>query len=41
MEEMYETWYKMLSLLGSGLDVSKVITDSYHYTEFEQGFRKC
>ncbi|MDF2676559.1 MAG: L-threonine 3-dehydrogenase [Bacillota bacterium] len=36
--EMYETWYKMSSMLKSGLDISKVITHRYHYTEFEKGF---
>jgi threonine 3-dehydrogenase len=36
--EMYETWYKMTAMLQGGLDVSPVITGSYHYTEFEQGF---
>ncbi len=36
--EMYETWYKMTTLLQSGLDISAVITHRFHYTEFEQGF---
>ncbi|MFW2367585.1 MAG: L-threonine 3-dehydrogenase [Desulforhopalus sp.] len=36
--EMYETWYKMSVMIESGLDVGKVITHSYHYTEFEEGF---
>ena len=36
--EMFETWYKMTSMLESGLDISPVITHHYHYTEFEQGF---
>lgn len=36
--EMYETWYKMTAMLQSGLDISKVITHRYHYTEFEKGF---
>lgn len=38
--EMYETWYKMTSMLQSGLDISPVITDHYHYTEFEKGFER-
>jgi threonine 3-dehydrogenase len=36
--EMYETWYKMTSMIQTGLDVSPVITHRYHYTEFEKGF---
>lgn len=35
---MFETWYKMLSMLGSGLDVSRIITDHYHVDEFQKGF---
>jgi threonine 3-dehydrogenase len=36
--EMYETWYKMTVMLQSGLDISPVVTHSFHYSEFEQGF---
>jgi len=36
--EMYETWYKMSVIVGSGLDISPVITHRFHYTEFEKGF---
>ena len=36
--EMYETWYKMSSMLQSGLDISEVITHKMHYTKFEEGF---
>ncbi len=36
--EMYETWYKMSVMIESGLDISKVITHSYKYTDFEEGF---
>lgn len=36
--EMYETWYKMTSMLQSGLDLSPVVTHRFHYTEFEEGF---
>jgi len=35
---MYETWYKMTVMLQGGLDISPVITDHFHYTEFEKGF---
>jgi len=36
--EMYETWYKMTTMLESGLDISKVITHRLPYNEFEAGF---
>lgn len=36
--EMYETWYKMQVMLQSGLDVDKIITHRYHYTDFVNGF---
>lgn len=36
--EMYETWYKMTSMIQSGLDISPVITHRFHYTDFEKGF---
>ena len=36
--EMFETWYKMSTMVRSGLDISPVITHRYHYTEFEKGF---
>ncbi len=36
--EMYETWYKMTSMIQSGLEISSLITHRFHYTEFEKGF---
>ncbi len=36
--EMYETWYKMSSMIESGLDITPVITHRFHYTDFQQGF---
>jgi threonine 3-dehydrogenase len=36
--EMYETWYKMSSMIESGLDITPVITHKFHYTEFKKGF---
>jgi threonine 3-dehydrogenase len=36
--EMYETWYKMTSMIQSGLDIRPVITHRMDYTEFEKGF---
>ena len=36
--EIFETWYKMISMLQNGLDVSKVITHRYSALDFETGF---
>jgi len=36
--EMFETWYKMSSMLQSGLDVTPVITHHFGISEFQQGF---
>jgi len=36
--EMFETWYKMIAMLESGLDVSRVITHNYAADEFQKGF---
>ena len=36
--EIYETWYKMQSLIQRGLDITPVITHRLAFTEFEQGF---
>ena len=36
--EMYETWYKMVAMLQSGLDVSPVITHRFPVDEFRRGF---
>ena len=36
--EMYETWYKMTTMIQSGLDITPVITHRLHYTEFQTGF---
>jgi len=36
--EMFETWYKMMSMLQTGLDVSKVITHRLDAKDFVQGF---
>jgi len=37
--EMYETWYKMTTMIQSGLDISPVITHWFPYQEFEKGFQ--
>jgi threonine 3-dehydrogenase len=36
--EMFETWYKMTTMIQSGLDIRPLITHRFHFTEFEQGF---
>lgn len=36
--EMFETWYKMSTLLESGLKVDKVITHSFHYEDYDKAF---
>ena len=36
--EMFETWYKMSSLIQSGLDISSIITHRFPMEDFEQGF---
>lgn len=36
--EMFETWYKMFSLLESGLDLSRIITHRFDIEDFQQGF---
>jgi threonine 3-dehydrogenase len=36
--EMFETWYKMASMLQSGLDVTPVITHRLPIEEFREGF---
>ncbi len=36
--EMFETWYKMTSMIQTGLDINSLITHRFHYTEFEEGF---
>lgn len=36
--EMFETWYKMASLLQSGLDLSPILTHSMSVDDFQKGF---
>ena len=36
--EMFDTWYKMMSMLQTGLDVEKIITHRYDYKDYEKGF---
>ena len=35
---MFETWYKMTTMLQTGLDVTPVITHEYPAADFEQAF---
>ena len=36
--EMFETWYKMASLIQSGLDLTPINTHHYNIDDFQQGF---
>ena len=36
--EMYETWYTMIAMLQSGLDVSPVMTHHFPVADYEQAF---
>lgn len=36
--EMYDTWYKMISMLQSGLNIEPVITHHFSYENFQDAF---
>jgi threonine 3-dehydrogenase len=36
--EMYETWYQMSVMVGSGLDIRPVITHRFSYRDYEEAF---
>lgn len=36
--EMFETWYKMASLIQSGLNLDPIITHQFHIDEYQTGF---
>lgn len=36
--EMFETWYKMITMLQSGLDISPVITHQFSVAEYNKAF---
>lgn len=36
--EMYDTWYKMITMLQSGLNIAPVITHVFSINDFQQGF---
>ncbi|ELR8729681.1 L-threonine 3-dehydrogenase [Vibrio vulnificus] len=35
---MFETWYKMASLIQSGLDLTPIITHHFKVDDFQKGF---
>jgi threonine 3-dehydrogenase len=36
--EMFETWYKMVAMLQSGLNLTPILTHQFPVAEFEKGF---
>ena len=36
--EMFETWYKMVAMLQSGLDLSPIVTHRFAVDDYEKGF---
>lgn len=36
--EMFETWYKMMAMLGSGLNIEPIITHKFSFADFQEGF---
>ncbi|HEV3018436.1 MAG TPA: L-threonine 3-dehydrogenase, partial [Burkholderiaceae bacterium] len=36
--EMFETWYKMIAMLQSGLDITPVITHRFAIDDYAAGF---
>lgn len=36
--EIFETWYKGVMMVQSGLPLEKIITHHFHYSEFQKGF---
>lgn len=36
--EMYDTWYKMITMLQSGLDISSIITHSFPIADYQKTF---
>lgn len=36
--EIFETWYKMQTMLQSGLDISPVLTHRFKFDDFQKGF---
>ena len=36
--EMFETWYKMMAMIKSGLNIEKIITHTFDARDFQKGF---
>ena len=36
--EIFETWYKGVMMVQTGLPLEKIITHHFHYTDFQKGF---
>ncbi len=36
--EIFETWYKGLMMVQTGLPLEKIITHRFHFSDFQQGF---
>ena len=36
--KMYETWYKLSSMIQSGMDISGIITHRFDYSDFQEAF---
>ena len=36
--EIFETWYKMMAMLQSGLNIDKILTHKFDFRDFEKGF---
>jgi threonine 3-dehydrogenase len=36
--EMFETWYKMIAMLQSGLDLSPILTHHFPVSDYRKGF---
>jgi threonine 3-dehydrogenase len=36
--QMFETWYKMVAMLQSGLDLSPVLTHHFPVADYRKGF---
>jgi threonine 3-dehydrogenase len=37
--EMFETWYKMMAMIQSGLDLTPIITHRLDFRQYEEGFK--
>ena len=37
--EMFETWYKMMAMIQSGLNLTDIITHRINFRDYETGFQ--